>query len=259
MTTKKMKVEKPPLSVKGLSDFGLTENDSNVYLYLLQKGTEVAGSKIANVLGLHRQYVYNSLEKLLGLHLIENITVGKRNVYKALPPYQLTKIAKQKLENAADLEKELNLLSTVGHEQDFEVYVGERQVDDFEINVLHNLKENDVQYIIGGSTQAFMEFFDNRYEEYADFARKKKLVSYYVGCPNDEPYVKRVKKAQYQFHAKILTDLPKTLISTVVRFDTVTIYSFAQPHIVYVLKSKIVADDYKKFFDMLWNLPGKML
>lgn len=259
MTIKKLGAKETPLTMKGLSAFGLTENDSSVYLYLLQKGTEVAPSKLASAVGLHRQYVYNSIDKLLGLRLIENITIGKRNVYKALPPYQLTKIAKQKYESAAELEKELNILSSVGHEQDFEIYVGERQVDDFEINVLHEMKENEVQYIIGGSTQAFMEFFDNRYEEYSDIARKKKLTSYYVGCLNDEAYVNRVKKAHYAFHAKILPDLPKTLISTVVRFDTVTIYSFARPHIVYVLKSKIVADDYKKFFDMLWNLPGKTL
>ncbi len=257
-TTKTIKNFKPG-TIAELSAFGLTDNDSTVYLYLLRKGSEAAGSKIATATGLHRQYVYNSIEKLLGLHLIENIQVGKRNVYKALPPYQLTKIAKQKLECAVELEKELNTLSSVGHEQDFEVYVGERQVDDFEVNVLHELKENEVQYIIGGSTQAFMEFFDNRYEEYSDIAKKKKLTSYYVGCANDEAYVRRVQKAQYAFHAKILPDLPKTLISTVVRFDTVTIYSFAQPHIVYVLKSKVVADDYKKFFDMLWNLPGKTL
>lgn len=259
MTILKSGMHVPIINIGELSTFGLTENDSSVYLYLLKKGTEAAGSKIANAVGLHRQYVYNSLEKLLSLQLIENIKVGKRSVYKALPPYQLTKIAKQKLERAAELEKELNLLSSVGHEQDFEVYVGERQVDDFEITILNEMKENEVQYIIGGSTQAFMEFFDNRYEEYADIAKKKKLVSYYVGCQNDESYVHRVKKAHYQFHAKILPDLPKTLISTVVRFDTVTIYSFAKPHIVYVLKSKIVADDYKKFFDMLWNLPGKSL
>lgn len=259
MTMTNSGIRVPTINTEELATFGFTENDSSVYLYLLRKGTEVAGSKIASALGLHRQYVYNSLEKLLSLHVIENIKVGKRNVYKALPPYQLTKIAKRKLEQAEELEKQLNILSSVGHEQDFEVYVGERQVDDFEIEVLQNLKENDVQYIIGGSTQAFMEFFDDRYEEYADFAKKKKLVSYYVGCPNDEFYVMRAKKAQHEFHAKILPDLPKTLISTVVRFNTVTIYSFAKPQIVYVLKSKIVADDYKKFFDMLWNLPGKML
>ena len=96
MTSKIIDTLKNEVTIKELSSFGLTENDSQVYLYLLQKGQEVAGSKLALALSLHRQYVYNSIEKLLSLHLIEKLEVGKRHVYKALPPYQITKLAKKK-------------------------------------------------------------------------------------------------------------------------------------------------------------------
>lgn len=249
----------PKNIIEELNNFGLTENDSLVYLFLLQKGVSFPPSKIAYGIDIHRQYVYNSIEKLLKLHLIENTTKGKRLTYKALPPYQVTKIAKKNLEQANTLEKELNLISSVGHEQDFEVYVGEKQVDDFEVEVLNNLQENETQYIISGNTEAFMSFFDNRYEEYSHIAKKKRLTTYYVSCPSDEPYARRAKDAHYAFHAKILPNLPQTLISTVVRFNSVTFYSMAKPPIIYIIKSKIIADDYKKFFDMLWNLPGNEL
>lgn len=249
----------PKNIIAELINFGLTENDSLVYLFLLRKGTSFSPSKIAGGLTIHRQYVYNSIEKLSKLTLIENTSKGKRLSYKALPPYQITKIAKKNLDHANTLEKELNLISSVGHEQDFEVYVGEKQVDDFEVEILNNLQENETQYIIAGNTHAFMDFFDDRYEEYAHIAKKKKLTTYYVGCPTDEPYAKRAKDAHYAFHAKILPNLPQTLISTVIRFNSVTFYSIARPPIVYIIKSKIISDDYKKFFDMLWDLPGKEL
>src|SRR4051812_12716841 len=103
-----------------LSGLGLTRNDSSVYMELLRRGTPSSGSKVAARLDLHRQYVHNSLQKLLALNLIETVPVsGKRKLYKAYPPSYLENLAKQQLIQAQRAVRELNQISTIGAEQDF--------------------------------------------------------------------------------------------------------------------------------------------
>ncbi len=261
MTNKKVKNLVPSedslSTIDRLSELGLTETDARVYLHLLERGVPLGGSKIASRLSLHRQYVHNSLQKLLTLDLIEEVPSGARMVYKALPPQYLTRLAKKKLDNVEKVARELNKISTIGAEQDFEVHRGTRQVFEFEEELVHNLRENETQYIIGGGAEAFISFFGEKYEEISHVARSHGLRSRYVGCSEEVPWLERAKTANKNFEYKILDTLPKTIVQTVVRFETVTFYAFGNPPLVYIIKSKTVAEDYKKFFDMLWNMTPK--
>ncbi len=244
---------RPPTN---LSQFGLTDTDTRVYIFLLERGTAFGGSKIAVVLGLHRQYVHASLQKLLRVEIIEEIQNGVRMKYKALPPQYLTRIAKKNLEDAERVAKELEALSAVGAGQDFEVYRGTKQVFDFEEKLVDNLKENEIQYIIGGGTETFVSFFGDEYERISKVAAQKRLRTQYVGGPQDVKWLEDRVKGVFKddFQVRILPTFPQTIVQTVIRFDTVTLYTFGNPALVYFIKSKTVAEDYKKFFDMLWGM-----
>ena len=240
-----------------LSQFGLTDTDARIYILLLERGLSFGGSKIAARLSLHRQYVHNSLRKLLSLGLIEEIPVGARVQYKALPPQYLTSVARKQLENAERVAHELERISSVGAEQDFEVYRGTRQIFTFEEELVHSIKENETQYIIGGGAEAFITFYGDQYEPLSLVAKNKGLISKYVGCQEEIPWLNRAQAAHSKFEYRILPTLPKTIVQTVIRLDSVTFYTFGNPPLVYIVKSKTVADDYKKFFDMLWHMASK--
>lgn len=240
-----------------LGIFGLTQNDTSVYVHLVKSGEAVAVGKISLGTGLHRQYVYNSIEKLEKLKLIEELKDGKRFKYRALPLYQIEKIAKDYIEKSKEAMHELSLISAVKDEQDIEYYLGERKVMDFEENLIENLPENEVQYIIGGASEEFIRFFGKRYFDMAKVAKKKGLRSYFIGCEEEREWLGRAQKENPLFEFRILKNFPKTVVETVVRFDSVTIYNFAKPPLVYVIKSKVISQDYKKHFDMLWGLAGE--
>lgn len=241
-----------------LTRLGLTENDAKVYVHMLERGVPLGGSKIASWLGLHRQYVHNSLHKLIALELVEEMPVGARKKYQALSPQYLTLLAKKQLESAQKAARELDKISAVGAEQDFEVYRGAQQIFAFEEDIVHNLQQNETQYIIGGGADAFISFYGNRYEELSSVAQQRGLRTLYVGSPHEVPWLKRAQAVfGKRFDYRILKELPKTIVQTVIRFDTVTFYSFGNPPLVYIIKSKAVAGDYKKFFDMHWHLAGQ--
>jgi sugar-specific transcriptional regulator TrmB len=241
-------------SLDRLKALGLTEKGARVYILLLERGVAMAPSKIAARLLLHRQYAHYSLEKLLGLGLVEEVPAGVRTHYKALPPRYLANIAKRQLENAEAAVRELERFSTLGDEQDFEIFKGTRQVFEFEQRLVHSLPHNETQYIIGGGAEAFITFFGDEYEEITAEAKERGLKARYVGCPQEESWLKRAQAANAKFEHRILPVLPKTSVQTAIRFDSVTFYSFGNPPLVYIVKSKTVYEDYKKFFDMLWNM-----
>lgn len=237
-----------------LAQLGIHENDARAYIFLLERGSTLAGSKIATALSMHRQYVYEGLKRLHALGLVEKIPAGPRTKYRALPPQQLSHIAKKQVEYADSAARELELLSAVGSDQDFDIYRGTRQVLQFEENFANNLPENDTQYIIGGSTRAFFGVFGEQYEEFSRIARERKLKSYYIASPDDVEFFERIHTAQPLFEFRVLQGLSTTISSTVIRHDEVSFYSFGNPPLVYVIKSAKVAADHKKIFDVLWSV-----
>jgi hypothetical protein len=190
------------------------------------------------------------------MELVEENMLGVRKVYRALPAQQLSRIAQRRLEETRRLVRELEQISAVGAEQDFEVFRGRQQVLDFEARLVESLKEHEVQYIIGGGTQAFLDFFGADYVPISRIAHAKNLRSHYIGNPEERPLFEgRITEVFGEaFRCRYLPNMPITIVQTVIRFDTVTLYTFGNPPQVYFLKSKTVAEDYKKFFDMLWDM-----
>lgn len=148
----------------------------------------------------------------------------------------------------------MDKIAALGNEQECEIYKGVREVLEFEETFVNALPHSETQYIIGGGADAFISFFGDRYEEVSSIADKRGLKAKYLGSPLELPWMKRARAANPQFEYRILDALPKTSVQTAIRFNSVTFYSFGNPPLVYIVKSKSVYEDYRKFFDTLWNL-----
>ncbi|MEI7425833.1 MAG: helix-turn-helix domain-containing protein [Candidatus Moraniibacteriota bacterium] len=240
--------------VELLKGFGLTENDALIYAYLLERGVETGGLRIAQGIGIHRQYVYPCIVKLAKLGLIELVKHGKQNKYKATPPNQINKIAKKRVFEAENIVEELNTFSNVGSEQDFEIFVGDVQVREYELSLMNSLKMDESQFVISGASQNFLDYFGEEYEKLALKGRNKKLKTFYIGGKHEMEYLAQAKKINPHFTYRLLDDMPQGATSTVVRHNSIVLYSLAKPPLIYVIHSEVIAKEYKAYFDMLWNL-----
>lgn len=236
-----------------LKPLGLAENDSLVYEHLLRRGHAMATSKIASALGLHRQYVHTSLLKLVGANLVERLTEGARPKFIALPPRYVTQRARMQYEEAERVAKTLETISNLSADQEFDIYRGRQQIVDGETNFVHDLPFDTTQYIIGGGAKAYFDFWGDQYDDVTKVAHKRGLKTMYVGCVAELQYLKKAQAVLREFEYRLLPDLPQTIVQTAIRLDSVTLYSFGNPPLVYTLKSKTVFEDYKKFFFLLWN------
>lgn len=237
-----------------LKQFDLTENDSTVYLFLLQRIEPIGSSKMATILGIHRQYVYNTVQKLLDLGLIEKITLGHLSKYRALPPSQLTKTVENKLALAERTVGDLNKISVVGTGQEVRLYQGEKEIQLFEIAFSKLAKENSEQLVIGGTGKAFSELMGERYEEMRTIMNGKNITTRYLTHEYDKETKRFFAGERGRIKIRELRQLPEGLLDMVIRHDMVAFYSFVTPPSVYAIRSQKLAESYRSFFEMLWRM-----
>ena len=80
-----------------LNEIGLTENESKIYLALIDLGPSLAG-QISRKTGLHRRTVYDSTEMLIKKGLIGYIKSNNRKLFQASNPDKILSIIKEKEE-----------------------------------------------------------------------------------------------------------------------------------------------------------------
>lgn len=243
--------------IQRLVEFGFSKTEASIYVYLLEKGSETGGSKIASGTGLHRQYVYLALPNLINRGLVEEIPRGKQAKYKARPPQELEKIGRKKSIEASDLARDLNFISAIGNDQTFEVIQGEKAIRQHELSIVAQADDTWESYIIGGYSAGYSRIMGEYLDEYLGEMKKKKLPVKYIGNLDErhmyDQYIGRFENQEYRF----LPKLPKGVTHLVVRHDSVAFYSFLTPPLLYIVKSKVVAQNYKDFFFMLWEMAGE--
>jgi sugar-specific transcriptional regulator TrmB len=242
---------------ESLLSIGFSQKEASVYLHLLEKGTEVGGSKIALGTNLHRQYVYNALQKLIDQGLVEEIAHGKLSKYRAFPPKELEKIAKRRLLETEDTVKLLERFSKAGHQQESEVLFGLRDLAEHEYQFEDNADVGEKQYIIGGNADAFINSMEDHYDRIKQLDEKKKIVTYYIGSKKDKAEEKLHLGRESRFHMRYLEKMPEGITHMVIRKDRVCFFSFLNPPTVHIIKSSIVVENYKQFFMMLWEMAGE--
>ncbi|MCX6756537.1 MAG: hypothetical protein NTW35_00040 [Candidatus Nomurabacteria bacterium] len=251
-----MEVEFPELFEK-LTGWGLTKYETSVYLYLLGKSVPSGGSKIAIGAKLHRPYVYTALPRLIELSLVVEIANGKQSKYKAMPPSQLEKLEMKRVVETSELTEALNKISKISYDQDAEVYIGKEAIIKHQLEWARQAPKGMTQYLLGGSAKAMQKMFEHDLHENARIQGEKGFTFYYL-CNEEEKHLyDEYSKNNVKFHIRSMNIIPELLPTIAIRGDVVEIHSYFNPPIMYVIKSKDVAEKFKVFFLGLWDMAGE--
>lgn len=239
-----------------LEELGFSKAEADIYVYLLRRGKETGVSKIAVGTLMHRQQVYVTLPALLTSGVIEEVEDGKISKYKARPPQVLEKVIRKKMVMAEDLAVGLQKISKVGHEQDFEIVIGDKGIRAYQMEFVQNAAEGETQYIIGGSSQDFLEMMGGEYERMLALQEKKKFNTFLLSKKEEKDIYSKYRESKVNFNAVFIDGLPDKLPQFTVRKNEVLLYSYFNPPMLYVIKSEEVAEKFKEFFFLLWSKFG---
>ncbi len=238
-----------------LSKLGMTVNEVKVYEALLKMGSAPI-EKIAARSGVHRRNIYDSIAKLLDKGLISELVVlGKKN-YLPRDPSRLSDILLERQNELGailpDLQKEYR---NVRENEEAYFYRG---FEGFKNYLNDILEQKETVYFIGAKAfwldprlQYFLPKFD---------AERKRLGIKFMHLFDYE--VKEKKPEILELVGKPYKFLPKKYSSPtaidvfgdyVVSFTGVEIGKLGDNPVQFVVKSRRLADGYRKFFDLLWN------
>lgn len=240
--------------IEKLARLGFSRAEGLIYVYLLEKGTEAGVSKIAIGVKMHRQQVYMTIPLLLEVGIIEEIKEGSIAKYKARPPQYLERVARKKMVVAEDLAVELQKISKIGNEQDFEVIIGEQAFRNYELHRSSQLPVGSSQYIIGVSSDRYMYVMQDVHDEYSKNLKDRDIKTYYLG---GESAPEIYSSILYHFERRMIPKLQLKYMSMVISSGRIAFYGNLDPISVYAIYSEKIEEDYKGFFNMLWEMAGE--
>lgn len=242
-----------------LRDIGLSINEARVYEALLKTG-EASVQDISLKSKVHRRNVYDSLAKLQEKGLASESFVKGEKFFKPTAPERLLALLKEKEEAVQkSLPGMQDLFKTIEPEVDAYFYKG---IEGFKNYLADILKTKETVYFIGA--KAF--WLDPRLEHvltHFDKERKRLGIQFMHLFDHEvkaqKPEILQVVGKPYKFFPKKYSS--NTAIDIfgdyVVAFVGVQPGKLDEEPLQFVMKSRRLADGYRKFFQFMWDHCGK--
>ncbi len=238
-----------------LREIGLSPNEARVYEALLQTG-EASVQSISIKSKVHRRNVYDSLSKLNEKGLVSEVFIKGEKHFKAMNPRRLLELVKEKEEKVnLAIPQMQSLYEAVEQPEQAYFYRGIEGVKNYLQDIL---KTRETVYFIGAKAM----WLDPRLKHFLPrFQRERKKLGIKFKHIFDAE-VKEKKPEILKFVGKPYKFLPKKYSSPtmvdifgdyVVTFVGVSPGQLYEEPIQFVMKSKQLADGYRKFFQFMWD------
>jgi len=230
-----------------LQEIGLTENQANVYLALLELGQTLA-SQISEKTKINRSLIYTILQELIDKGLVSYFIQNNKKIFKAAEPLELLEILKEKEEKIKTIMPKLEMVKKPLEKEKVEVYKGKEGLKTVLNDILRNCEKE--YFVIGGigkSLEALPYFIEGWHKRRIKAKITRNMIL------SEEVRKKKITKFPLT-KIKYLPQEYRTL-------ETMMIYDNKIAHIIWVdeplaiiIESKKINQAYMKQFSLLWRI-----
>ena len=243
-----------------LEKLGLTKHEVRIYLTLLKLGLSPA-KPILEETQLHRQFVYDALDKLIEKGLVSFVLQGKRKYFKASSPENFEKIFENK-EKEIQIQKtefqkllpQLNKLQqSLLQSQEATIYYGNKGIQ----TLLNDMIEEGKEVLTIGASDSDAESFQYHVKfSLPKFHLQRKENKIPLKILFSEEQVKRsqILTKQKQTSVKVLPKEFTSNMSTNIYGDKISIILWGAQPFGILIKCKEMADAQRKHFNLLWKV-----
>lgn len=237
-----------------LEKFGLNKNEAKVYFALLNKKEAIASDLVKST-GLHRNIIYDNLEKLIEKGLVSFIIDNNIKKFIAENPKTILEFLESKkslLDTQIDTAKKIipninELLSRREASQEITIYRGKKGLKKVLLDLLDYKEFRSI-----GFTNESVDIFSQPFSKSFRILKERKKVKEFSLFNHDFK-----NTMVYDDGLTQIRKLPKELdqITEVYlygEYTTIAVYSL-NPFAI-VIKDKNVFYTFKKHFDFLWNI-----
>ncbi|MFH1252927.1 MAG: helix-turn-helix domain-containing protein [Candidatus Uhrbacteria bacterium] len=239
---------------KALQEVGLSKNEATVYLSLLTAGQVTAGPIVRDT-KLHRQIVYQALDRLKEMGLVTILVIRGRQHFQTASPRNLQTILDRKREIVKSLVPELLAQQT-------------KSADAVEARVLHGTKAffdnlqdivdsatrtDHLMRIIGGAKDSdFYRVIGDQYNDYVNLLKRTRVKKHLIAPEN---FSKEFKEKFAKETGNLLRTLATGLTSptyTRITPEMISIEIYAEEPTIIQIYNKATARGYLEHFNLLW-------
>jgi len=231
-----------------LRNAGLTENESKIYITLLNLGPSNAGL-ISRKSGLHRRVVYDTTEMLIQKGLIGYILQNNKRLFSASSPQRILKIIKEKQEAIDSVMSEMMLLYTKTKEkQETNFYKGKNGLK----TVFEDQIETKEEIMILGASPLAYEILQFYFKWFDKRRVANKIKTKIIFNKTNKKLKLPLSEIRY---------LPKKYSSPLainIYGDKVAIILWSKENpLAIVIKNQEISEGYKKHFELMWRIAKK--
>lgn len=236
--------------INSLTEMGLSETESKIYLCLLGSG-EITAVKIAKETGIHRRTVYDNLEILMKKGLVSFKIESGTKYFSANDPTVLKTTLEEKM---FTLNKILPSL-TQSYKQ---------KKDNFKVEVLKGkdaakmimqdaVDSNETVLWLGGGLY-FVDYFKHS----KAFVRNKLLQSKIrMIQPHTECILSKIEDVK-PIEFRLLPEKYKSLVGFAVYKNKVALGTLETKDVTIILiENKIFSDAFRNYFELIWSIADK--
>lgn len=243
------------MNIDKLIDLGLNKNEAKIYLALLENGSSIA-SALVKVTGVHRNIVYDNLDKLVQKGLVSCINENNKKVFFAEKSTSLIEVIEKeeeelskKKKKALELIPEINeILENADSKQDVTLFKGIQGIKQI---ILDSLDYNE--YWVIGVSNASIELLGESFWKNFNIKRKSSKTKEYLLYNPDFNNSVNIEEKNSSFTKKLPTELNQ--VTEIFLYNKkVAIIVYSHSPIGIVIENKHIFSVFKNQFEFLWKL-----
>lgn len=229
-----------------LRELGFTENEVNVYLTLLDKGSLKAGS-IAQLTHMNRGSCYHALKRLMERGLAGNTWIGKVQWFQPAEPERLLDYLKEKERSMKDILPELQVrYKELPKKGRIKLFVGKRGIQTMLMDVLDKAKTVRAFGQENVLAKAFPHYIKNFSQEKIKKGIKTKLL---IGNPKQKQSMQTGSNTEVRFFPMSL----ESPVNSSIYADRILIMVFGDEPEGVMIENVQAAKAYAQMFDFMWQ------
>jgi sugar-specific transcriptional regulator TrmB len=240
---------------KKLEEFGLSSNESLIYIFLLKSGSTTTG-RIIKETQIVNSRVYESLNSLIAKGIVSYNVQKDGKHFSAIDPKIWFEKEAERRKRVESLVPQLsNIRNTQGEETKTAVYEG---FEGFKIafkNIINDCPKNGEIFILGFSdrmykTESLRLFLSNMNLKTVEKKQKLKIIL----DKDSKEKLGRDRESEKNTEVKYM---PKGYINPAamdIFEDYVYMFLWEEKPFVFMIKNKTIAESFKQYFKMLWRI-----
>jgi sugar-specific transcriptional regulator TrmB len=236
--------------VRRLKEIGLKQNESEIYLYLLQNGISTP-PQIAHGTNIARTNCYNILSSLKEKDVIDEQYKGKRKAYVARSPESLKLSLERKLESVGRLLPDLDALYTTQKNKPIFRFYDSWQ----EVKSIYDLSLKAKKIYAFGSTERLVALDKDFFEMYIKNIKKKLIIFQDLLTADSIKSANLIKSIEnVDYNIKFLPqEYSENITDMLIWDENLALISLEEPIFGTLITSKPLSSTLKTILQLIWS------